>query len=512
MTDKNIAHIAMSLFMLLFSVYLVTAPGYVYEADVSQLRMAVAASIVDRFDLTVTPDIGIQGADGRSYSWFGIGPVLAAVPFYIAGKFSGVSPANYVCLFNLVIGALTAVLVFIFTAYLGYSLRAAFLASLFYGLGTMAWYYSKDPGDHTIETFLILLTLYFGHRFGKECKASDLILSALFLGMALLTRPTSILIMPALICQLIPDHLNTCSLKRTAASAAKFIVLFIIVLIPFAGIYLWYNHYRFGNVFETGYGLIATRLGLDYFEGTQFLTGLRGFLISPGKGYFYYTPIAVLFFFSLKSFAQKHPKTAISFLMIVLSYLAFYSKYLYWHGCSGWGPRFIFAITPFLIIPTASLFDSVYWMNRKYIRGIVYTLFAVSMSVQIAAVSVIPFKYDMYLQIDQGIKYKVARGDGAQPILSPPVEIFFNWRESPIVAQFRFMHEIFSGLHSYKYNNDTRDISPVEVIKRERWMNLYDFWWFHKYFSQPSKSWFMPVAILLSVAMYYLRKILKLIM
>jgi hypothetical protein len=512
MADNATGHISVNLFIFLFSLYLVTAPGYVYEADVSQLRMAVAGSLIDRFDLSVTPDIGLRGTDGRSYSWFGLAPAIMVVPCYLAGKYSGVPPANYECLVNIVISAATAVLVFLFAVHLGYSPRASSIASFFYGLGTMAWYYAKDPGDHAIETLLILLTAYFGHRSGKENKIKDLLLTALFLGLALLTRPTSMLIVPALIClffkgKMGADKSNTTSLLAVANQIA----LFLLAFLPFAGLYLWYNHYRFGYFLENGYGLIAARLGLDYFNKSRFMTGLYGLLLSPGKGFFYYAPVTALFFFSIRPFCRRHPEAGISFLLIILSYLAFYASYIYWHGCSGWGPRFIFVITPFLVIPTASLFDSRLWIKKKLVRVAVYALLIASLMVQTAAVSVNFFKYDLDLRIEHGVKYEVAKGDGAQPIISPPAAVFFDWRRSPIIAQFRSMGKIFAGLHDYHYVNATESITDTDGIRRAPWMNLYDFWWFYKYFSRHNESWCLVVVILLYVAFYYLRKICLLI-
>jgi hypothetical protein len=80
--------------------------------------------------------------------------------------------------------------------------------------------------------------------------------------------------------------------------------LFALAFLPFLGLSFWYNFYRFGSIFETGFSLIARRLGLDFFAGTPFLTGLGGFLISPGKGFFYYSPVAILFFFSISLFKR----------------------------------------------------------------------------------------------------------------------------------------------------------------------------------------------------------------
>src|SRR4030066_26158 len=72
---------------------------------------------------------------------------------------------------------------------------------------------------------------------------------------------------------------------------------------------------------------MAERMGINFFTNTLFI-GLSGFLISPGKGFFYYSPVAILFFFSIKPFLKKHLLLGISFILIMLSYLLFLSKYV----------------------------------------------------------------------------------------------------------------------------------------------------------------------------------------
>jgi len=55
--------------------------------------------------------------------------------------------------------------------------------------------------------------------------------------------------------------------------------------------------------------------------------------------------------------------------------------------------------------------------------------------------------------------------------------------------------------------SDTKDLPPLEATKAAPWMNLYNFWWFHKYRAQHNILWFMPVLIPFSIAIYYLGKI-----
>jgi len=144
------------LFTFFITIYLVTASIVnFYNTDAAQLRMEVVKSIVERLDLSVPDAIGLQGYDGRYYSWVGLGSALLAIPFYLAGKLLG-SPDGAVAIMNQVVSAFTVVLIFRFVLALGYSMRTSVLVSFFYGLGTLAWPQAKHPFDHPVETFFCI--------------------------------------------------------------------------------------------------------------------------------------------------------------------------------------------------------------------------------------------------------------------------------------------------------------------------------------------------------------------
>ena len=147
---ENNRDISVYLFIFFLSVYLLTASAPVRFTDVGIARIEVLKSITERFDLSIPTGMGIKGHDGREYSLFAIGSVVLAIPFYITGKLIGISPFDLIAIMNQLAGASTVVLVFLFSFSLGYSKRASLYASILYGLGTMAWYYSKDSGDHAL--------------------------------------------------------------------------------------------------------------------------------------------------------------------------------------------------------------------------------------------------------------------------------------------------------------------------------------------------------------------------
>lgn len=496
------------LFALFVAIYLLTSSGTIFS-DVGLTRLEVVKSIVERFDVSIQDGMGMKGADGRDYSWFSVGSVLLAIPFYFVGKVAGIPPDNAVTIMNQLFAAATVVLIFVFSASLGYSRRASVLTSIFYGLGTMAWYYSKDPGDHVIETFFILLSVYYMYQYAATRRLSALLLSSAFIGIGILTRPTSILVIPPLFLMIMIYSWSDRPFAKVSKKIINDLLLFCLALSPFLLIIAWYNFIRFGSPLETGYGLQAERLNLDFFTGTPLLTGLAGFLTSPGKGFFFYSPIALLYFFSLKPFVRRHPGLAGCFIMTVMTYLLFMSKNVYWHGDSAWGPRYLFVATPYLIIPIAEIFDSPAWLIKVHYRRAVFYLLAISIVIQLAAVSVHPYKYFVWLDQTKKTEFTVAQGNGAQPIIEPSGKTYFNWHLSPIAAQFRFVWEIATSMKNYRYSEPPEKYGGIETMPG---MHMFDYWWVYNYHIKHSLSGFFASIALLIYAIYCSIKLRKLVL
>lgn len=443
----------------------------------------------------------MKGVDGESYSWFGIGPVLISLPFYVVGKLMSVPPANLLTIINQLVGAATAVMVFYFCTVLGYSRKSSLLTSVFYGFGTMAWYYAKDPGDHALETLFSFLAIFYMFQQRNNIKKSSVILAAVFFGLSFLTKPVSILLIPALLLLILFPSSGQAFSKESIKQEVVNIAIFLVTLLPFMVLFLWYNHARFGSVFETGYGLMATRMHIEYFSVDFIITGLTGFLLSPGKGFFYYSPIAILYFFSVKAFYRKEPLLAFCFSLIIISYLIFYSGYKYWHGDWAWGPRYLFATMPFIIIPIGSLIDSRRWSSRLF-KKFAYYIFFSSLVIQLASISVNCSKYFMDLLFEQNVKFSIAHGKDVQLINEPPADIYYNWQKSPIIAQFKFIGEIADNISDYKYLPNSTVATNNSSLHSDPLLNIYDYWWLFKYYTESNSSGFIVVVLLLLLATY----------
>jgi hypothetical protein len=463
------------------------------------MRLEVLESVFDRLDLNIRAGLGVVGVDGRDYSWFGLGSVLLSLPFYALARAIGMPPNVLLSILNPMFSAATAVLICLFCLSIGYAKRPSAYTSMIYGFGTMAWYYSKDPGDHSFETFFILLSTFFMYTFIRSKQSNRIVLSGLNLGIACLVRPTSFMFaLPLMLMVTV-----SCA-KENGLSSHKFIarcaVILLFSLLPFLIVFLWYNNYRFGSIFESGYSLIASRAGVSLFHGTSIFTGLLGLLVSPGKGFFFYSPIALLFFISFRSFFCKHLELGVCFLSTMIIYVLFFAKYLYWHGDWAWGPRFLFVLTPFLVIPVVDFFESKLWLENCSAKKAVLVLLLLSLVVQVISVSVNPYRYFVIIETEKNVRFTVDKGVGAPPVKEPVISTYFDWRLSPILVQGETLYKTILAMPTGSIAKAFSSIDATEEIDKLLHINCLDFWWYYTHYLDDNWLILMVVPLLLLIA------------
>jgi hypothetical protein len=160
-------------------------------------------------------------------------------------------------------------------------------------------------------------------------------------------------------------------------------------------------------------------------------------------------------------------------------------------------------ITPFLIIPIAALFDSDIWLKKKFLRAIIFLIIVVSVIIQLAAISVDFNKYFITLRSVEKVTFTDVRADGVQPIVELPVETYFTWHSSPILAQFRSVYEIGKEVKDYKYLKPPSNATPDDKYRAHPVFNVFDFWWLYIYFLEDNRSGFSVALLLLLIAIYY---------
>lgn len=503
--------ISFYLFIFLFFIYLFTAQGNnINSSDQQEVRFETTRSIVEKGELAIPDGMGVKGNYGKDYSWYGIGQPIIAIPFYITGKFlEGAEGAEgTVSLINQTAIALSGVILFLFIIDIGYSKKTALTVTFFYAFGTVAWPYSKHPFDHPIEMLSVLLAVFCAHLFVKTRAKRYLLLSSISLGFAFLTRPPAVFALPPILILLTFSRLTDLK-KEDVFAGIRDCAVYSMAFLPFVAVQLWYNYARFGSIYETGITLMAVKAGIDFFSGTPLLTGLAGFLYSPGKGFFYYSPIAILIFLSIRGFYNRYAGLSICIIGISVSYLLFLSRNIYWHGDWCWGPRYLLVIAPLLMIPVADFVERV---DGKLSKGAVIILFGISICVQIIGVSIDFSRYFVSLQVD-GVRFTVVGGNGVPYIIEPPAGTHFEWDKSPIAYQAAAAVEIWEGLKEQPFSHERKVIhSKQEALRDYIKYNTFDFWWLYALDrGAPPSPIILILSLLLFIITFSLIRVLKMV-
>lgn len=300
------------------------APG-IYSVDGNSM-LAVAESICISHSLAVPVGLGNPGRAGLTYSsWY---PLLSflAVPFVDGGvllaHFMRV-PVHYVAaMFGLVLQALIAGAAIAFVGglaiRLGCDRSSARLAALSFGFGTIALGYARTFFSEPLLALVTVASLFFAMGSTK----SSVKLSAVLSGLAVLVKPTGIVIGPIVALYL--------ALKRRTPRAA------IPTLIgSSAGLLLYcaYNYYRFGNVLAFGQPFT--------FSLSAIPVGMAGMIASPGWGLLWFCPPVLLVVPGVRSALRRCPVESVTLVAVFLAYLLIYSLWASWHGGWSWGPRFL---------------------------------------------------------------------------------------------------------------------------------------------------------------------------
>jgi hypothetical protein len=400
-------------FLFFLALYLLSVGDGVYSTD-GETMLRTTSSIVDRHDLAVPcsrrlPN-AVRGLDGRCYSRYGLGQPLIAIPLYLVAKgintiLPGTDYAALVFLFvprlNQIVTAVSCVLLFSFASRLYRSARLGIGLALAYGLGTMAWPYAKFYFSDPLSACCLLASVYFLFVYKEQGQLRQLILAGGLLGYALLTKLSSVVVLPLLLAYSLPTASALRSLGSVVSRATparwrlsinpsaedsqlggyritswRHLLAFLAPAAFLLIVACLYNYYAFGQPFTGGY----------HEEGwsTPLYVGLYGLLMSSGKSLLLFVPVTVAAPLALVAFYKTGRKEeAVLFTAIFGAYLLLHAGWWSWYGGWSWGPRFLVPTLPFLILPLGAL-----WPGRIARRVCLLALTVVSVFVQFLGVAI----------------------------------------------------------------------------------------------------------------------------
>ncbi len=479
MTQNKRFHRKLILFCLLLTVYTLTNSGTFHIIDEVSL-FAVTESVAQRGEVDTnviawsqwvnSPGevLGAFGPDGEVYSKKGPAPAFFAVPWTLLMRLWVALGLPWgllqgALLWNGLLTAATAVLLWSTAERLGYGERTGSVLALIFGLGTIAWPYANHLFGEPLSALGILLCFYAMLRpaagksrlaanaeddmfpasrnwqFGLVAGLGAAVVIATVTAHVLLIAVFGIYLLWALLRTDSPLAAHRPTVPRTMTHAVVRITAFALPLLIMGLLLLLYNAARFGDPFDTGYHF-------DSGEGftTPFLQGFWGLMGSPYRGVFWHTPVLVLSVLAFPAFVRRHRAEGLLIAALSLVLVTMYSLWWMWWGGFAWGPRFLVPLTPLWILLLAPVLERV--MSKESRIGawkqlalpMLYALLiALSFLVQLSSVVVNYVNYEIRLR-------EIFPTDWTDPLrFGPPAQGLADLIHSPVIGQWRLMADNF---------------------------------------------------------------------
>lgn len=388
--SKLETHAGKWLFCFLLGCTALCFSGHGSSVD-ENLVVQVVDSFVHKGELTVAQMFqSLPGGDGKHYSRYGFGYPLLLLPFFLVGKtLSFVVPQSPAYCGN----------VFMFVMLWSSVLCTAFLGWLFYQLcllldgkpvyaallalcliiGTTFLPYSQTLYRLTASGTLLLWVLYLVLRYKKWKKKIDLLWIFLLTALGLNLREDLVigLFWIGVYCLFLPNTHQ----RIWTANAVFWGAVF--------GLILWGGHnvLRFGSLYINNYSDVH----LDY----PLIVSAPQLLFGAKRGIITYSPLCLLLLFSVRHcYIQQKTRVWLLCFFIFTSYLLLYGKSDFWHGGVCYGPRHMYFVLPFAILPGIWFWDK--WRSWK--TPMIAGMFIIGMVMNLPGVYAHPGRYQSFFE------------------------------------------------------------------------------------------------------------------
>jgi hypothetical protein len=383
---------ALALALLIFAVYfgsfarsLPSTSDEMIDFGLIQSFARWQAAAIDQIS-TVGPKPEQFGAGGHRYSKFGPLQAILASPLFLAAQRLPVGIVDFVLLLNLIVSAVALALLFLLARAVGYSGGVAVGVTALAALGTPIWVHAKHFYAEPTILLCITATALGAYLAATSNRPIWYLLAGIAFGAGIAAKYVdAALLWP------VPIYLAWCASRERGQwvrsrfpAAFRRMACFGLGSIPIIALCLLYNLARFGSPLVSGYAHDET-------FSTPTWLGVAGFLVSPGKSIFVYTPTFLLLLVWGWRFARRQPAFTALLGAIIVLHLVVMGSWVAWWGAWTWGPRFLVPIMPLLALGLAEGFASARGLGaRVAIAG----LSVASLAVQLLGIAV---DHDVYI-------------------------------------------------------------------------------------------------------------------
>jgi Dolichyl-phosphate-mannose-protein mannosyltransferase len=403
-------------------IHLATAGGHLYSPDEEVMYRVTESLVHGRLAIEPLSGFGTQtGRGGLEYAQYGLGNSIAAVPFRALGPlFAAVWPGDElreilstssfvnaqryryptaidyarrfaVSHMNIAVALLQIWVLYLFALALTNRPWVGVVVGLLYAFATQAWPHSKTFFSEPLATLSLTSGAYLVWSGMERRSALRLWFAGAALGWAMLTRLDSILALPglALMFYLLLLRPEPSDEEGPRLSPLWAHLAIAIPLLLAMAVILGLNTYKFGGPLTTGYGDQAE--GFEF--NTSLLESLPGFLWSPGRSIFMHSPPVLLGVIGLVALIRRDRSLGLGVLGAFLVTLLVQAMWQNWSGGWDWGPRHIYSLIAWSMIPLTALLGERSFLSPRVAIALCAFVGALGVWVQSIAISENPLEY-----------------------------------------------------------------------------------------------------------------------
>lgn len=371
---------ALLLFLFLNCMYLATSTGRVRSID--EIDPVLQSESLLLRQSTAIPQavnsgiwFGKHDRNGVARSAWPFGHGLVVVPWsalghYVLARLPGIpneiadlAITTAICWSSATFAALAVSACFLLFVKIGVTRRDALACALLAAFSTPLFVYSGWLFSEPLSTALFIIAALFLFGTGRPPSLPSLVPAALLLAFSMHVRPANTLTVAIFILgAVLLDRSNPESSIRYRTTAV------LLVVVGVSGVlYLIRNYELFGNPLDFGVPPIAEN-GKDLESWhNPFWRGVFGFLFSPGKSVFLFSPPIILGILGVSRLWKRNRALCFIAVAAPLANLVLYSFRTQWEGSYCYGPRYLLPSITLLLFPIAALFqDPPRWFRPMF--------------------------------------------------------------------------------------------------------------------------------------------------